>query len=939
MDMLDTNAGTGASMIDNEPTKGTPSPKALTSSNTTPSSTTTTTTYHDFPSPWILPQPFGPLTDLKPLSLPEPSRKKATAPPSPDPRLGSRFSSETLSAATSSSLIPAGFRFQRLFSRESMALSPSSESSIRSYTRGHPISRSCDRIETSHGHGQGSCKEEILNTSPRSNDGKWGVGGIAKEVVETLKKRRQGSKSNESGRASPVDNREQTHRPESPALRMVGHALVLDHIVEVSHNLSWIVQKGSLDLPSTKPDSNSSTPRPAQCSLTRRAPIATGHRYSRSASDIVVPPPRSDSRTQHHATIARVAGSGPWSSHATPRRSPPKSSCLEPTPPPTRPLPARPISPPSISLGVRPLLLPARAPSLPSPKAPTTFNVFTPPPLTPSASMDIGDSSACEHPTFSAWVLERPDSFEIKDKTQDVLLVKLNIGGEVHLTTLATLTSRNRAGKLGEFVQAAVKGIRARFPETEHAHSEPSSIRSSSAYASSFDDGESIILNASYFAASKSPSPLPDEEHCRSRGQPNATIAVNVESFREGIGAVLEDDGEVMDPFLASHGHLANKLAERKAKLFLPLPTFTTPPLAVQHHPQLCKTPSPKARIHSSRPQVVRPESTLEFGTDSDDEIESQSTSITLPSLGTRDMNLFERRLKSQLITEMPLPPLPAPAETSSKEKAQAQATARREVKSVPVDVLPDENDDDEAIPPLPQRVEFLIPRLSIIGRTANSVDISDAKQAIPLTGESDMTAAEAPLVFPPPSFLDTTKIRSPPPNLAKQHQSSSQVLTIFLDRPSSPYFAILSYLRSAATPTGKGVLPPSLTFPSPSAHPYSTSISTTSPAQLDRTHLDLLHLSPSILMHRIASLRELAREARFLGMSDLLELVEKERSIVVHAARLLKAERQAEKRKEREKRGGACSNTSSPKGEAGTPPVARKVESVLRERKAAGWI
>ncbi|SDA01277.1 BZ3500_MvSof-1268-A1-R1_Chr10-1g02555 [Microbotryum saponariae] len=978
MDMLDTGAGTGASMIDNK-TQSTSSPAAPTSSQT-PSSTrtTTTTTSHTLPAPWILPQPFGPIIDLQPFTLPEPPRRKTTPPPSPDHRLESRFSSETLGVAASSSpnsLISAGFRFQRLFTRDSMQLSPTSEGSSRSYTRGHAASRSCDRIESAHGHGHGrqrsrsrsrsgdsACKEEILEISSRSTDGRWGVGGIAKEVVETLKKRRQGSKSNESGRASPVDHREQVPRSESPALSM---------------------QNGSLDLPRVKPPGSESSPhRTPQSSPNRRPPEATGHRYSKSTSDIVLPPPRSDSRLQDPHPAAQAAVNNPSSSQLTPRRPPPMASCRKPTSPPTRPLPARPISPPSIPLGVRPLFVPKRLPPpQPLPGTPSTFDVFTPLPSTPLAPMNVGETSS-EQATFSALILERPEPFDIVDKTPETLLIKLNIGAEVHLTTLSTLTTRNRAGKLADFVQGAVNDIRRRLPDTGPAQPKPSCIRSSSAYASSSDDGESIILNASHFATSRSPSPFPYEEHCGTTAQSHETIDICVESLKNGPNEGLDDDCEVMDPHFLSYGELAKKLAEKKAKLFLPLPSFTTPPLAVQHHAKLCKTPSPKNRIHSIHPQIVRPESTLEFGTDSDDEIESQSTSITLPSLGTRDTNLFERRLKSHLITETLLPPLPTPSEASSSEKAHAMAMARREVKSVPVDVLADENDDDEAVPRLPQRMEFVVPRFNIIDQAAEPVEATDVKQTVPSTVE-DTTAMGGSLVSSPHSFLETSKLPSPPLISSKQQQAPIQVLTIFLDRPPPPYVAIMSYLRSAASsPSGKGVLPPSLTFPTsstqpqprpqpkpkpqpqpqpqpkpkpqpqpqpqprpqpqpqpnprPQPQPYSTS--TSSPNHLDRTHLDLLHLSPSILMHRISSLRELAREAHYLGMSELLELIENERSTIVQAVRVLKAEREVEKRKERERRGGAGSTTSSssPKG---TPPVARKVESVLRERKAAGWI
>lgn len=131
----------------------------------------------------------------------------------------------------------------------------------------------------------------------------------------------------------------------------------------------------------------------------------------------------------------------------------------------------------------------------------------------------------------------------------------------------------------------------------------------------------------------------------------------------------------------------------------------------------------------------------------------------------------------------------------------------------------------------------------------------------------------------------------------------SESMMEVFLDRDSAAFSAVLTFLRD-------GHLPLSHALPS------SDSENTKSP-NVDPTTLSLYRLHPPSALTLLASLRALRMEAMWLGLTDLLEVCEKEREKVIEMVRWIEEEKRLDREEDERKRRA----------------------DIMKGREKAGWI
>lgn len=134
-----------------------------------------------------------------------------------------------------------------------------------------------------------------------------------------------------------------------------------------------------------------------------------------------------------------------------------------------------------------------------------------------------------------------------------------------------------------------------------------------------------------------------------------------------------------------------------------------------------------------------------------------------------------------------------------------------------------------------------------------------------------------------------STRISSFMPNFLPPPPLPAEPMEIFLDRPGEIYNAILSYLRDD-------------NLPSELIIPFTTSnVNDPTIFGIDSTTLAIYKLNPSAALSILASLRTLAIEANYLGMKELVVVIEIERQKVVELVRLLEGGADREDRKMKE--------------------------------------
>ncbi|GAA6063224.1 hypothetical protein JCM10212_002446 [Sporobolomyces blumeae] len=868
-------------------------------------------------------------------------------PPSPPdrPALTSRFSAETLVSARS----PPGTRaIQRFFS--STSSHPSPPSSPSSYRRSKSFSAaSSPRAK----HSPSASESFISISSPRLYDAStdpWGRSSLDEADVLRTPTRTAASDARKDARGRAMSGATAGGAIGAGKDKLAGAAKEviellarkkqgLDHRAGHGRKGSATSDRSSETAPRSERGPRSlQTDSPSRPAPPKRRPPPIPSTRPAVPFKLVDLPPRSDSRpAAPMAARPEVAAQAPDASTSTIASS---STGIKGR--------LRPLAPPSISV----------------------------PPLHPRPRGDVLLTERVEpraETPFRALLVSAPSVAEIRSRPPSEILVKLDVGGQVHTTVVETLVHDGRGGKLSEVVEAVLVDIRRQetsirtYPS--NGTERPPLLRIPSSTDDEGDEaGSNVSVTPSHFDVSPHPSPFP---------------FMRYSSLKEDLmSAELGDSGSPIDPF--SH------------QLFLPLPSFRAPPpplkldldpLPVNHQVQIVATPTLAASRHCSVHPVVSnpspPPTTPSDKSPSRPRRVSDPSAISPLPWTPVDPNA----LRAFLPTEPELPPSP-------NEVAARRALAKRlhlstgSNRSPVAESKPDVSEHDEDINPLESTLEPFFEVLrhqlhhSLPATPSSSSGSTDSSPLFPMSVDRKasnvrerlslaLPEAELPtdagITTPGEDRSRSTmlgvprgSVRTRPrrarvdapgeavPRVPKVHIAADPALGRRTpDRPSAPSSTPsvvssecrTSSCRSNVVPTihvfldrtdstlpamlGTTTYATVLAFLRDGQLPPALSIPTSSLRQdgLDPTTVSILSLNSSLTWTAISSLRAIELEASLLSIGELVQACQRERQRWVDAIRIVETKTKLQ-----------------------TVPVARGMEVVerklkMRERAQAGWI
>ncbi|GAA5918703.1 hypothetical protein JCM1841_006251 [Sporobolomyces salmonicolor] len=880
--------------------------------------------------------------------IPRPQRP----PPSiPHPVLTSRFSAETLVIKS-----PPTRTFQRLFSTANSP--PSSPSSRRSYS----FSSSSPKIKLSHSPSTSESRINISSPSAYDTDAVDPCGRAWLDEAEVLKSPTMACPTRERGRI--MSGAAAGGAIEAGKDKLAGAAKEV--LERISRRKVPGYGHGRKDSGSSDHTIGSSTAR-ASRSVSSPAPLPVDHAPA--------PPPRP---TRRHVSPPRPLFESDRSVTGyklvdLPPRSDSRNAFVTTTLPPKIPTRAPPLPPSSSSASV--LKGPA---TILRPHSPPSVSI---PPLRPrprpAAPKALPHAADLSLPPFKALLLSKPSLLAAcTNKQPHELLVKLDIGGREHTTTIETLVTSGKGGKLGEFVEGMLEEARRK----KEGHHEDNSLHPASTttkrdqephlnvtVGDDSDEASSLSLTPSHFNVSPYRSPFPFMRYSDSTDR------------QEQDGC---DPTSPIDPFAQKLFHSVPSLdfapPPPPLKLDLRLPTSKATK-AMPQHARLVASPSmPHAKHLSVHPDIL---------TTSPPSLSSPT--LALPTNPTRPVSTAST--DSSLSSDGLGPPIHVPDDEGPvfpTELAARRALAARlhlSRHSFPDEInrfgaalgpffevlrhqayaplssggsasLLDDSNVLELPHELPMDWDATTPeedrsRSTLLGVPRGSVRLPSGRCRRVAQGEDGDHVPEVPMLRveveseaekkvvaddgdehsrPPSLSMSATTLptdsESPPHNPSRCRSrsidvKSSTTMHIFLDRADSAlgnsgdttYSALLTFLRD-------GALPPSLVLrPSSSPSILATQL------HVDATYLSLLALQPSLAFHQLAALRTLQKEAEYLGMGAIGKAIDVERGRWVGVVRWLEEGR------------GRGEGGRHAQGE--DEQTRNKRRELMKGRERAGWI
>ncbi|KAI5479184.1 hypothetical protein MNV49_004045 [Pseudohyphozyma bogoriensis] len=455
--------------------------------------------------------------------------------------------------------------------------------------------------------------------------------------------------------------------------------------------------------------------------------------------------------------------------------------------------------------------------------------------------------------SFKASLVRAPTSESVTGKKLDEVLVKLNVGGTIYVTSASTVVKGGSGGKIGEFVSAALEECRALGVIVRGEEGLRKEASTESAYPpSDLDD-----FDARHFDVSPFPSPFPFSAYTSERLGTDE---------RESLLAALNLDSHVALP--TSPTSPIDPFINKTPRMFLPLPSpalaFTSAAntlAARQGH--LVPSPLPHLRITSVVPSIygtsptnpsdpARPISSDQSekydasSEQSDDDWHPDSHRFSTSSNDAGDeLNPFEQTLGPHFNVLL----------GQAYKRFGSDGESTRDSTGVPIDVDTRTEEDKS--------------RSTLLG--------------VP-RGESKVRAPKKRRSLPPPMPLDVPRVDSGrsetgsrPPSLSMSVSSDDgssvplvkraetevreegPAMEVFLDRDGEVYVGVLSFLRD-------GKLPTSLSLP-------PRDPSQTEGPPVDELTLLLYSLHPPSALSLLSDLRTLENEAKWLGLKELEEL------------------------------------------------------------------
>ncbi|KAK4050986.1 hypothetical protein OIV83_003115 [Microbotryomycetes sp. JL201] len=493
-------------------------------------------------------------------------------------------------------------------------------------------------------------------------------------------------------------------------------------------------------------------------------------------------------------------------------------------------------------------------------------------------------------PLFKPLLVCPPASFDVLNRSDASLLVKLDVGGTTFSTTAGTLTigEAERTGKLGKFVKEVVEEAR----QKAKAQKELESVyQAFSRHTLLLSDDENEAL------------PMPAARRVKPE---KSMTSIPVLPTWTTMAPTKSDDFERLGPVTIE------TLSPSMTRLF----QFPKPPLLVP-------SPQPDHRIKSLVPSLVSPREVPSSTQESPNFVKCtlSPTDVLSPA--------FVNRLTQTPTTAEPFDKALGPFFQALKLKQQREQQQKRP------DAFP-------AKMHVKNRVENVVKRQTSVGSTQSArihrkTSLSKRFQlALPPTGPQRRAQRrqaryrklqihvqqQRGLQSPKDELKDQVASSDCVPSLtsgstccssplaasddqgisvreADSGDEPARTFTIFLDRDSTPYPAILSFLRD-------GHLPPTFKLFS-------------SASSLDEISI-LLRMNPLIGFEMVADLTRIIHEAQWLGMTRLVTVCVEEQKNILSLLSRIEVGRQG----------------ASPLNQRDDDEQRR---AIMRQRAEAGWI
>ncbi|GAA5862717.1 hypothetical protein JCM1840_002650 [Sporobolomyces johnsonii] len=905
--------------------------------------------------------PGFPLHPSPSSSTSHPVPRPQRPPPSPPhPVLTSRFSAETLVIKS-----PPTRTFQRLFHTSNSP--PSSPSPRRSYS----FSASSPKLKLSHSPSASESRINISSPNAYDTDAVDPCGRASLDEAEVLRSptmarpRERGRIMSGAAAGGAIGaGKDKLAGAAKEVLEMISRRKVPGYMHGRKDSVSSAQTIGSSTGRTSRSMSSPAPPHadlgPAPPPRPTRRPVSPPHpsvELDRSVTGykLVDLPPRSDSRNAFVATTLAPK---------IPTRAPPLPPCSSNAPLVKGPATMRrPHSPPSVSI----------PPLHPRPR-----------PAAPEAPPHAANPSL---PPFKALLLSEPSLLAVCTKRPHELLVKLDIGGREHITTVETLVTSGKGGKLGEFVEGVLEEARRKkegYDEDDSLYPPSITTRMEQApllnvtFGDEDDEASSLSITPSHFDVSPYASPFPFMRYSDSTDH-GALSSPLPSQEQDGC-----DPTSPIDPFAKKLFHAIPSLdfapppPPLKLELCVPTSSATkaTPQQArlvaspsmphAKHlsvHPDILTTsppppssPVPPLPTDSTRPvSTASTASSLSFshGLDlpiciPDDEGPISPTELAARrALAARlhlsrhsfsdELNPFEAALGPffEVLRHQAHAPLSSGGSASSSDESNVLELAHE----LPLDwdaTTPEEDRSRSTLLGVP-RGSVRLPS----GRRRRAAQGEDGDQVVPevpmLSVEVEPEAAKKVVVDdgdehsrPPSLSMSATTL--PTDSESPSHRPSHRCRSLDVESSSTMHIFLDRTDGALGNNSGDTTYSAVLSFlrdgalPSSLVLPLSSSpsIPTTQP-NVDETYLSLLALQPSLVFQQLAALRTLQKEAEYLGMGALGKAVEVERGRWVEVVIWLEEGRGTGEGGRHER--GADEQTRN------------KRRELMRGREKAGWI
>ncbi|KAM0791548.1 hypothetical protein ACM66B_005996 [Microbotryomycetes sp. NB124-2] len=503
---------------------------------------------------------------------------------------------------------------------------------------------------------------------------------------------------------------------------------------------------------------------------------------------------------------------------------------------------------------------------------------------------------------FKPLLVHAPSSLDVLNRSGASHIVKLDVGGTVFATTVATLTRNgsDRAGKLGRFVEDVVKEAKQKAKAQQDLESVYKAFSRHTLLLS--DEDDSALLHSPAIENCMSPIRAANltftptwlaSNSVRREGEHDRDGIVSIESFSPGMTRLFHfpkppllvpsshSDIRIRSivPSLVSPRHPFEQTLTKPQFVKTTGPAKTTSPTdmlspALLH--RLAQTPTAepfdralgpffqalKLKQQREQPRVHRRGKNIDNNRNTRKSPTTPKTVTRKSSVSSTQTALLQRKHSSSKRFKLATPP------TGAQRRTQRRQARFRKMQVH----LQQQHEREQA-------------------KLHESVAASAA------AGSSDYV----------PSLTSGSTSSSTPSKLvdfdgavASVEDDSDKPFTIFLDRDPTPYPAILSFLRD-------GSLPLSLSLFSGMKHDASQDVSV------------LLRLNPGVGFEVVANLRKVADEALWLDMPALVQVCVDEQKHVLGLLSRIEA--------------GQSPATSGVKDEA----AQRRV--VMQKRAQAGWI